>query len=243
MRLIELWRISPQRSKPQGNDEELGHSIAGISQGGDFEKRSYHDSLEWEQHHKHHDAEIRGLFAREAELGHPASVWARSASGYPDQGAQSSTLAEPYIISGYEALAQREYAELASQGPSYSPLGSAVGAKQNPDGLTTAEGDETLSGSSRPGGTPTPYRHATDPAYRGVHFAECYKPLGAPQLSKAAVEDEKIFIDEVVPDQWTTAELGRYLKHQEIEFQYGALQHFGSPGIESVAEDEDMEML
>lgn len=60
--------------------------------------------------------------------------------------APSAHLAEPYMVSGYDVLAQRDYELLAQQHrDSYSPLGSAVGGR--PQALDS-------------------YRAATDPVYQ-----------------------------------------------------------------------------
>jgi len=146
--------------------------------------------------------------------------------------------AEPYIVSGYETLAQRDYAEQLLQKSAYSPLGTAVGTNFDLDPSGTGDRPEKSLPVVRRGHQ----RQATDPVYRGAEFFAQYYKTGSMQLPDGYASD--MVGDGAIPRQKISADMGQYMKNQGMEYQYGAFEQFADYiKTATQREDEDEEML
>ncbi|KAI9781957.1 MAG: hypothetical protein M1839_005550 [Geoglossum umbratile] len=229
MRLVELWRISP----PNASAHELGNwAQTNLQQG---EGMAMADGKR-----DHEDQEKLDILMHEQQLEQPDGVWAERGQGsnqstglVPISGGDGRNIdyghqqdsAEPYILSGYETLAKRDYDEQeahmeAGSQPvrsSYSPLGSAVGGEWTPEMQLFQDNQRYQQ-----------YNRALDPAFTAPDYWSLYhaKPLPT---------DESCSAD---------AQLKSVIEQQRMEHQYGVLEEynrFRSPvSLMVVGQDEEM---
>lgn len=108
-RLIELWQIAP----PEYGNRELAQSLQ-----------------TWPPTNMDREEEMAR--ARYQRMQTQPGQWNNSHESIDCSSPEMDYHAEPYVVSGYEMLAAREYEDKAKN--SYSPLGSAVGGyKQSVD--------------------------------------------------------------------------------------------------------------
>jgi len=211
MRLVELWRISP----PNASAHELGNwSQTNLQQG---EGMAMADGKK-----DHEDQEKLDILMHEQQLNQPNNVWAEQGQSSnhslgvaPMSGGDSRNIdygqqqdnAEPYILSGYESLAKRDYDEQAQMDTeghivksSYSPLGSAVGGDWTPEMQLLQENQQ--------------YSRATDPVYSGLDYWSLYHAKPLPELP-SEVRDDSYLAD---------TQLKAIMVQQRMEHQYGALE-------------------
>ncbi|KAH0541928.1 hypothetical protein FGG08_003648 [Glutinoglossum americanum] len=231
MRLVELWRISP----PNASAHELGNwSQTNLQQG---ENMATVDSKGDRE-----EQEKLGILMHEQQLDQPNNVWAeqgqssnQSLGVVPISGGDSRDIdcghqqdnAEPYILSGYESLAKRDYEAQAQMDTeshivksTYQPLGSAVGGDWTPEMQLFQENQR--------------YTRATDPVYTGLDYWSLYHAKPLPDLPpiRSEVPDDSYLAD---------AQLKAIMGQQRMEHQYGALEElnrFRSPVM--VGADEEM---
>ncbi|KAI9859609.1 MAG: hypothetical protein M1813_006540 [Trichoglossum hirsutum] len=233
MRLAELWRISP----PNASAHELGNwSQTNLQQVEDLAMADGKRNRE--------DQEKLDILMHEQQLDQPNNVWAEQGQS-SNQNLEVAPIsrgdnenrdyshqhenAEPYILSGYESLAKRDYDEQVQMDteshiikPSYSPLGSAVGGEWTPEMQLLQESQQ--------------YNQATDPVYSGADYWSLYHAKPLPSLCP-----------EIRDDSYSAeAQLKSVMAQQRMEHQYGALEElnrFRSPVSLMVGahyQDEDM---
>jgi hypothetical protein len=173
LRLLELWRISPPNQNASYDLYKLQQSWPETS----VEREEEMARLRHERAREQRDwlpprpqpasdldpAESRATASAETAPGPPAgSVPARPASA-PGQ-RTSSAAAEPYMLSGYEMLARREYEASQQQQQQHAPLGE----------------------SKR-------YNRATDPAFMGAGaWGEGQENAGAKGAQVLGQDDEMV---------------------------------------------------
>jgi len=142
MRLVELWRISPPNYG--------GHALA-------------QDLGNWPQTSLQQEEAMAKLRYEQQMLEERAS---RIGNVEPQQGSEDVMSDEPYMTSGYEALAQRDYNIQARQPTKdvYSHFGTSVGG-------------------------PT-YKSATDPAYKNIDDIHRYPNTGSEMSQQLEKQQE-----------------------------------------------------
>ncbi|KAI9814097.1 MAG: hypothetical protein M1832_005985 [Thelocarpon impressellum] len=154
MRLVELWRINP--SGPGDGGLALGYGQA----------TAFEQELNLARLHRQRELFEEG---RMGGQGRPADsdvavcgneMRTVAIEGGDGRNLDRDTLSEPYIVSGYEVLARREYDQQGqSQAKqSYAPFGSAVG------GQWPSEGQPRSAMASA---DPQLYSPSVDPVYQG----------------------------------------------------------------------------
>ncbi|KAH0553164.1 hypothetical protein GP486_006654 [Trichoglossum hirsutum] len=233
MRLAELWRISP----PNASAHELGiWSRTNLQQGEGVAMADVKNNRE--------EQEKLDILMHEQQLDQPNKAWAeQDQSSNQNLGVARVTSgnsegisyghrhgdAEPYILSGYETLAKRDYDEQAQMDTEahivkqrYSPLGSAVGGEWTPEMQLQQESQQ--------------YNRATDPVYSGLDYWSLYHAKPLPSLCPE-IRDDSCLVE---------AQLKSVMAQQCMEHQYGALEELNrlrSPISLTVGahyQDEDM---
>ncbi|KAH9897478.1 hypothetical protein F4778DRAFT_743722 [Xylariomycetidae sp. FL2044] len=135
LRLIELWRICPPTMDPQTNSS-VAWANTTLEQEEFFAQMRYHQKLEEEREKNSTIMSMDGtpLTPVQTEEGH----WI------------STAYVEPYMMSGYEALARREYEESAK--------------RQLEEAMAQPKDHYNHFGSAVAGGG-APYQPSTDPVY------------------------------------------------------------------------------
>ncbi|KAI9772261.1 MAG: hypothetical protein M1840_001010 [Geoglossum simile] len=230
MRLVELWRISP----PNASAHELGNwAQTNLKQG---EGMAMADGKR-----DHEDQEKLDILMHEQHLEQPGNAWAEQGRGSNQSAGlvpisdgdgrnveydHQQDEAEPYILSGYESLAKRDYDEQDAQmdtesqhiRSSYSPLGSAVGGEWTPEMQLFQDNQRYQQ-----------YNRATDPAFTAPDYWSLYhaKPLPT----------EESYLSD--------AQLKAVMEQQRMEHQYGFLEEYNrlhSP-VSLIVGGQDEEML
>jgi hypothetical protein len=227
MRLIELWRVAPPNYGGHALAQDLGNwPSTSFQQEEAMAKLRYErQMLEERMARAGGDAQGIGMDGAEDTMSDASTT----APLTPITGGDSRwSNAEPYMQSGYEALAQREYTTSASQSnDTYSHFGSAVG------------------GST--------YKQATDPVYNNMEDVHKNPNVGggvSHYLLKSnsfgslfiSLPNEKPLL--IANDQWAALLEQR---QQAMENQYGAYDQHYHHNVDGVTvagyQGEDEEML
>ncbi len=150
MRLIELWRISPPNYGGHAFAQDLGNWPATSFQQEEAMAKLRYERQMLEERMARAGGDAQTMDSAEDTMSDASTT----APLTPIQGGDGRwNNAEPYMTSGYEALAQREYENSANQSKDiYSHFGSAVG------------------GSA--------YKHATDPVYNNMEELDKFPNVG-----------------------------------------------------------------
>ena len=141
MRLIELWRIAPPDHNSHAVAQDLGAlSTTSLQQEEAMAKMRYERQI-MEERMSRMGGDMQGMDSdamSDASTNQPLTP----IQGGDGRWSSGHHNAEPYMASGYEALAQREYEQSAKPKDIYSHFGTAVGGPN--------------------------YNRATDPVYKSV---------------------------------------------------------------------------
>lgn len=150
MRLIELWRISPPTYGGHALAHDLGNWPATSFQQEEAMAKLRYERQMLEERMARAGGDMQSMDGAEDTMSDASTT----APLTPIQGGDGRwNNAEPYMTSGYEALAQREYENSANQSKDiYSHFGLAVG------------------GST--------YNHATDPVYNNIEELHKFPNVG-----------------------------------------------------------------
>lgn len=133
MRLVELWRISPPNYGGHALAQDLGTwPSTSLEQEESMAKLRYERQMLEERASRTNGQEDHILHCDDMMSdGEQSNAPLTPIQGGDGRWAGAEPTTEPYMLSGYEALAQREY-ELSSQPPSkdiYSHFGTSIGGR------------------------------------------------------------------------------------------------------------------
>ncbi|PBP25840.1 hypothetical protein BUE80_DR003228, partial [Diplocarpon rosae] len=151
MRLIELWRISPPNYGGHALAQDLGNWPATSFQQEEAMAKLRYERQMLEERMSRAGGDVQGMDGAEDTMSDASTT----APLTPIQGGDSrwsNAEAEPYMQSGYEVLAHREYEKSGKSTDIYSHCGSAVGASM--------------------------YKPATDPVYNNIQELHTYPNAG-----------------------------------------------------------------
>lgn len=167
MRLIELWRICPPNAGGRALEHDIGTWPATSFQQEESMAKLRHERQMLEERMSRSGGDQQMVESVEDTMSDASTT----APLTPIQGGDGRwQSAEPYMQSGYEALAARDYERSAAPvKDSYSHFGTAVGGQT--------------------------YNHATDPVYKSVEDIHKYPNLGGDwealmQQRKQLMEDQ-----------------------------------------------------
>ncbi|KAI6712861.1 hypothetical protein JHW43_004590 [Diplocarpon mali] len=152
MRLIELWRISPPNYGGHALAQDLGNWPATSFQQEEAMAKLRYERQMLEERMSRAGGDVQGLDGAEDTMSDASTA----APLTPIQGGDSrwsNADAEPYMQSGYEVLAQREYQKSAHSKDIYSHPGSEIGVFM--------------------------HKPATDPVYNNIQELHTYPKMGS----------------------------------------------------------------